>query len=101
MVSKQLTSIFAICTALLMLAACGADTEKMQAGLTRGGMDAAQAKCLAEAAADNGVASGPYDYIASLTGEGVAVRDAVNKARRKFGSDFRGPWDDAVKACGK
>ncbi len=82
-----------------MLTGCGPDVDAMKAGLVKAGMSAEKASCLAERAADNGVAKGPYEYIAKLMEEGVSEKAAVNKARRKYGADFKTPYEDAKKSC--
>jgi hypothetical protein len=85
----------------LLLTGCeSADIELMKSGLTKGGMDASQASCYAEKAGDT-VDGEIYNYIAKLMAEGLEENKAVNKARRKFGADFKTPLDEARKACVK
>ncbi|PHR27253.1 MAG: hypothetical protein COA36_09710 [Desulfotalea sp.] len=86
--------------ASLILTGCGEspDVELMKSGLTRVGMAKDQAKCYAEAAEDT-VKGEPYNYIARLMGEGLGEKKAINKARRKFGADFKTPLEEARKNC--
>ncbi len=88
-----------LASSALVLIGCGPDVEKMETGLAKSGLPAGQAKCLAEKADELGVDKNIYEYIANLLNEGVAEKDAVNKARRKYGADFKGPYQDARKAC--
>lgn len=83
-----------------MLSGCGGDKELMEKGLMRSGMEAGQAKCFAEKMA-GGVETEIYDYLAKIMNEGVAEKEAVNKARRKFGADFKTPMEEARTACVK
>lgn len=100
MKEKIKLSLFVV-GAAVVLAGCGPDVEKMTAGLARSGMPESQAQCLAEKAADLGMKKDSYNYIAALLNEGVDEKTAVNKARRKFGADFKTPYGEAQKACVK
>lgn len=98
---KTLKCAVVLAGMVLTLTGCGPDVEKMSAGLAKSGMPADQAQCLAQKAADLGMDKEPYEYIAALLNEGVSEKDAVNKARRKFGADFKTPYGDAKDACVK
>jgi hypothetical protein len=41
----------------------------------------------------------PYNYMASLMKEGLDEKDATNRARRKYGAEFRKPMLEARKDC--
>ena len=99
-VTKQLKMLMLTALILPALAGCGEspDVEKMKAGLARSGMPPAQADCYAEKMAET-VDGEPYNYVAKLMGEGLAEKEARNKARRKFGSEFQKPMSEARKAC--
>ncbi len=86
--------------AVLLLSGCGPDVEAMKKGLLKAGFSAEKAACFAEKAADSGTPNGPYDYIAKLLAEGVPEKDAVNRARRKYGAEFKQPYNAAKKECG-
>ncbi len=84
----------------VLLGGCGPDVEAMKKGLLTAGYSADKAACLAEKAADNGTPADPYEYIAKLLAEGVPEKDASNRARRKFGAEFKQPYNAAKKECG-
>ncbi|MDR0843434.1 MAG: hypothetical protein LBP68_08460 [Acidobacteriota bacterium] len=84
---------------LALLSGCGSpDVAMMKQGLERTGMPAAQADCLAEKMSGD-VDSEPYNYMASLMSEGMEEKDAINRARRKFGAEFTSAVRDARRAC--
>jgi hypothetical protein len=86
---------------LIALSGCGApDVEQMKAGLAKSGMPAPQAACFAEKMSKT-VKGEPYNYIAKLMNAGMAEKEAVQKARRKFGADFKTGMEEARAACGK
>ena len=87
---------------LLIVAGCGKspDVELMKAGLVRSGMPAGQAACFAEKMSKT-VKGEPYNYMAAVMNEGLDERTAVNKARRKFGPEFKTPMEEARAACVK
>ncbi len=86
--------------ALLLIGGCGKspDAELMKTGLIKSGMPADQADCMAEALKKTAKGE-PYNYMAKLMNDGMTEREAFNKARRKFGADFRGAVQDARAAC--
>jgi hypothetical protein len=88
--------------ALLALAGCGEspDVEMMKTGLARSGMPADQANCFAEKMGEK-VDGEVYNYIARMMKEGLDEKTAVNKARRKYTADFKGPMQEARAACVK
>jgi len=88
------------CASLLLTGCESADVDLMKSGLVRGGMDSSQASCYAEKAGD-AVDGETYNYIAKLMAEGVEESQAINKARRKFGAEFKKPLKEARDACVK
>jgi hypothetical protein len=88
--------------ALLAVAGCGEspDVEMMKAGLARSGMPADQANCFAEKMSET-VDGEPYNYMARLMKEGLDEKSAVNKTRRKYTAEFKGPMQEARAACVK
>lgn len=88
--------------ALSALAGCGKspDVELMKAGLAKSGMPSDQAACMAEAMGKTAKGE-PYNYMAKLMNEGMTEKEAFNKARRKFGVEFRTAVQDARDACVK
>jgi hypothetical protein len=78
---------------------CGSkDVEQMEAGLIKTGMPADQAECFARQMEET-VDADPYNYMAKLMNAGADERSAVNKARRKYGADFKAPMEAARDAC--
>lgn len=101
MKTNKMTKSALLLTTLLTVSACGRpDADLMKQGLTRTGMPDDQAACFAEKMSEK-VKGGPYNYMAKLMKAGSDERDAVNKARRKFGPDFKGPMEQARNACVK
>ena len=89
-----------LCASCLLTGCESADIDLMKTGLVKGGMDQAKASCYAEKAGES-VDGEIYNYIAKLIDQGVEERKAVNKARRKFGADFKTPLEEARDACVK
>ena len=89
-----------LCMALSTLTGCGPapEVDTMKSGLIRSGMDAGQAACFAEQMSET-VDGDPYNYMAKLMNAGLSEREAVNKARRKYGADFKSPMQKARAAC--
>ena len=90
----------AVLSACAFLSACGEspDAEKMKAGLQKSGMEAAPAACFADKWAES--AKGEiYNYVAALMAEGASEKDAVNRARRKYGADFKTDMEEARESC--
>lgn len=84
--------------ATLFLAGCGPKVDRMQAGLVKSGMPAAQAECFARQLGKS-ADTDAYNYVAELLNAGLDEKEAFNKARRKFGADIKAAADDARKAC--
>lgn len=84
----------------LLLVGCGTspDVESMKSGLIKSGMPADQATCFAETAGKT-VDGDPYNYMAQLMNSGLAEREAINKARRKFSADFKESLEKARSEC--
>ena len=86
---------------LFAVVGCGEspDVDMMKAGLERSGIPGDQAACFAGKMKDLGVEGEPYNYMAALMKEGLPEKDAVNKARRKCGAEFKTPMEAARSAC--
>lgn len=100
--TNKITKFALLLFALLAMAGCGesTDVELMKTGLARSGLPADQAACFAEKMGKT-VKGEPYNYMAKLMSEGLDERGAVNKARRKFGAEFKTPMEEARAACVK
>ena len=86
---------------LLTITACNRpDVAMMKEGLVQSGMPEDQAACFAEGMSSS-VKGKPYNYMATLMKEGADEKDAVDRARRKFGPDFKMPMAQARNACVK
>ena len=85
---------------LLLVAGCGGapDVARMKAGLVKSGMAENQSECVARELSKTAKAA-PYNYLAGLLEAGVEEKNAVNKARRKYGPEFKTAVDEAVKRC--
>lgn len=85
---------------MLLFTGCGEspDVPAMKEGLVRSGMPEDEADCFAEKLGDT-VAGEAYNYMSALMGEGVDEKDAITKARRKYGAEFRSGVTEARKAC--
>lgn len=70
----------------------------MKAGLVKSGMPAEQAECFARQMRKT-VDAEPYNYMAELMNAGSDEKTAVNKARRKYGADFKESMEKARAAC--
>lgn len=89
----------AVVATALMLTGCGsADKDAMKQGLVKTGMEQTQADCYAVALADV-IEADIYNNIAESLVQGSTERDAVNKARRKFGAEFKAPLNKARTGC--
>ncbi|MFQ3242207.1 MAG: hypothetical protein ACI9JZ_001902 [Lentimonas sp.] len=78
---------------------CGSkDVAQMEAGLIKSGMPADQAECFAREMGET-VKADPYNYMAKLMNAGADEKSAINKARRKYGADFKAPMESARDAC--
>lgn len=96
---KRLTKIFML-LAILFLTACeSADVDLMKAALVKSGMEASRAECYATQMVEKGVEAGAYNYIAKLMNAGLSEKEAVNKARRKYGAEFKSAMTEAKKFC--
>lgn len=86
----------------VLLAGCGPspDVETMKSGLIKSGLPADQAACYAEAASKT-VKGEPYNYMAGLMNAGLKENEAINKTRRKYSADFKGPLQAARGQCVK
>jgi hypothetical protein len=94
------TRLFAILP-LLLVACAQPDTDRMQTGLQKAGMDAAQARCYTEALAE-ALEADMFNQVAAYLDQGERFDDATTRARRKFGLDFRQRFDavePSLKAC--
>lgn len=97
---STIINISAIAVATVCLTGCGPDVESMQQGLVKSGLPVNQASCYAEKAAED-TPKDAYEYVANFLNAGVSEKDAINKARRKYGADFKTPLGEARKACVK
>lgn len=88
----------ALALAAVLLAGCGPKVDRMKEGLRKSGMSAAQAECYAQQLSKS-AETGPYNYMAELLNAGVNEKEAANKARRKYGAEFKEAVDTARKAC--
>ncbi len=85
--------------ALPLLSGCARpDVDLMTAGLIKSGIPADQADCFAEQMKKE-VKADPYNYMAKMMSAGLSEREAVNKARRKYGAEFKAGMQDAREAC--
>lgn len=86
----------------ITLAACGSpDTESMVAGLQKSGMPSGKANCYSEALAES-LKGDIFNQIAAYLDGGDSYDEALKRARRKFGADFREQIDaakGALAAC--
>ncbi len=85
---------------VLPMAGCGesANVDLMKQGLTRNGLPADQAICYAENL-DGKIKGEIYNFIAALMNEGITEKDSINRARRKFGADFKTPLEEVRNSC--
>lgn len=98
---KKLGAVL-IAACLCLIAGCfnSPDTDLMKAGLERSGMAAVPADCFAQKMADADIDGEIYNYLAKLMSEGgFSEKDAVNKARRKYGAEFKTPLKEARDVC--
>lgn len=97
----SLTALGLLLGASLFLAGCGKhEVDKMKAGLVRTGLSAEEADCFAHKMSET-VDRDPYNYMAELMNAGLDEKTAVNKARRKYGAEFKDPMEKAREACVK
>jgi hypothetical protein len=89
-----------LCVLPIQAGCSSPNVEQMKAGLVKSGMPADQAQCFAEKMSKT-VGVEPYNYMAALMNEGATEKDAVNKARRKFGADFKDSMEKARAECAK
>lgn len=87
----------------LLLSACGSpDTESMLAGLQKSGMGTTQARCYTDALA-GALATDAFNQVATYLTQGESYDEAIKRARRKYGADFREQLSEAkgaLAACG-
>lgn len=92
---KYLTPLAAL--PLLLTACAGPDTESMVAGLEKSGLGAAQARCYSDALAA-ALGAEAFNQVAAYLNQGDSYDEAVKRARRKFGAEFRESLDTAKGA---
>ncbi|MEM7195162.1 MAG: hypothetical protein AAF402_09445 [Pseudomonadota bacterium] len=86
-------------TGILMLGGCEfPDKEKMNSQLVQSGMAAADAECYSNLLAD-AIDAKVYNEIALNMSLGETEKSAVNRARRKYGAEFKAPLEKARKDC--
>ncbi|WP_309386442.1 hypothetical protein [Cerasicoccus frondis] len=84
---------------LLSLAGCSRpNVDEMKSGLVKTGMPADQADCFANEMKKS-VDADPYNYMAALMNAGADEKTAINKARRKYGAEFKAPLEKARDIC--
>ena len=98
----RLKHFTALATLPLLLAACGSpDTESMLDGLKQSGKSASQARCYTDALAD-ALDTDAFNQVAAYLTQGESYNEAIKRARRKYGADFReqlSKAEDALAAC--
>lgn len=96
----NLKKISLLMLSILALAGCGesADVEKMKAGLTKSGMAAEQANCLAESMSSS-MKGEIYNNLAGLLDSGMSEKAAIKKTRLKYGAEFRKSIKEARTTC--
>ncbi|WP_309400859.1 hypothetical protein [Cerasicoccus maritimus] len=95
----RIATISCLLITLLGIAGCSRPkVDEMKAGLIKSGMPAAQADCFANEMKKS-VDADPYNYMAALMNAGADEKTAINKARRKYGAEFKAPLEEARDAC--
>ena len=84
----RLLTVVLMISVLLLSACASSDVDGMRKGLIKDGMTASQAECYAN---NLGAVIGADEYnnLAQLMQQGVSMKDAIQKTRRKYGSDFK------------
>ncbi len=100
---SRLKHTLALAALPLVLTACGsADTESMVAGLQKAGLSSAKAGCYSAALAES-LKTDMFNQVAAYLEGGDSYDEALRRARRKFGADFREQMESAkgaLAACG-
>jgi len=82
---------------LLLTACTSADTEQMRTGLGKAGLNQTQAACYSEAMA-KAVSAKFYNAFAGHLVQGADIKEATQRTRRKFGTDFSDQMSEAKQA---
>ena len=85
--------IIALLSLVTLVGCSSKDVDTMTRGLVASGMPKEQAQEYATGM-KSAVKKGPYNYMAKLMVAGESEKSAINRARRKYGADFKKPMLD-------